>query len=171
MQKENKKMKEYLESFKKFAKQNPDEAKKIAKEVLIETGVLDENGNSKEQIVTYGQYVNEKQESVLILRDLVDIMSDPVTIEIDCEPVNNYIAEIHGFSTKLLFENVYLNENRIKEYLNNEVWSISENHINIRNNDKTIYCDEDKKIETIKENGKAKEKNHITPIRDAYDYL
>lgn len=112
-----------------------------------------------------------KQESVLILRDLVDIMSDPVTIEIDCEPVNNYIAEIHGFSTKLLFENVYLNENIIKEYLNNEVWSISGNHINIRNNDKTIYCDKDKKIETVKENGKVKEKNHITPIRDAYDYL
>ena len=48
-------MKEYLENFKKLAKEHPEEAKKIATEVLIETGVLDENGNYKEQIVTEPQ--------------------------------------------------------------------------------------------------------------------
>lgn len=60
---ENKKMtmKEYVENFEEFAKINPEEAKQIALEALIATGVLDENGNAKEQIVTSYQYI-EKEE-------------------------------------------------------------------------------------------------------------
>lgn len=60
---ENKKMtmKEYVENFEEFVKTNPEEAKQIALEALIATGVLDENGNAKEQIVTSYQYI-EKEE-------------------------------------------------------------------------------------------------------------
>lgn len=50
-----------LENFKNLAKKYPEEAKKIAMEILIETGVLDENGNSKEQIVTEQHYSNPKR--------------------------------------------------------------------------------------------------------------
>lgn len=50
-------MKEYVENFEAFAKTNPEEAKQIALEALIRTGVLDENGNAKEQIVTSCQYI------------------------------------------------------------------------------------------------------------------
>ena len=54
-------MKEYVENFEEFVKTNPEEAKQIALEALIATGVLDENGNAKEQIVTSYQYI-EKEE-------------------------------------------------------------------------------------------------------------
>lgn len=40
---------DYIDNFKKMDK---EEAKKIATQALIETGVLDENGNPKETIVT-----------------------------------------------------------------------------------------------------------------------
>ena len=40
---------DYIQEFKSMDK---EEAKKIAKETLIETGVLDENGKPKETIVT-----------------------------------------------------------------------------------------------------------------------
>ena len=50
-------MKEYVENFEAFAKTNPEEAKQIALEALIRTGVLDENGNAKERIVTSCQYI------------------------------------------------------------------------------------------------------------------
>lgn len=60
---ENKKMtmKEYVENFEEFVKTNPEEAKQIALEALIATGVLDENGNAKEQIVTSYQYVGKEE--------------------------------------------------------------------------------------------------------------
>lgn len=50
-------MKEYVENFEEFAKTNPEEAKQIGLEALIATGVLYENGNAKEQIVTSYQYI------------------------------------------------------------------------------------------------------------------
>lgn len=60
---ENKKMtmKEYVENFEEFVKTNPEEAKQIALEALIATGVLDENGNAKEQIVTSYQYIGKEE--------------------------------------------------------------------------------------------------------------
>ena len=62
---ENKKMtmKEYVENFEEFIKTNPEEAKQIALEALIATGVLDENGNAKEQIVTSSQYIGKEEKA------------------------------------------------------------------------------------------------------------
>ena len=62
---ENKKMtmKEYVENFEEFVKINPEEAKQIALEALIATGVLDENGNAKEQIVTSSQYIGKEEKA------------------------------------------------------------------------------------------------------------
>ena len=62
---ENKKMtmKEYVENFEEFIKTNPEEAKQIASEALIATGVLDENGNAKEQIVTSSQYIGKEEKA------------------------------------------------------------------------------------------------------------
>ena len=62
---ENKKMtmKEYVENFEEFIKTNPEEAKQIALEALIATGVLDENGNAKEQIVTSSQYIGKEEQA------------------------------------------------------------------------------------------------------------
>ena len=62
---ENKKMimKEYVENFEEFVKTNPEEAKQIALEALIATGVLDENGNAKEQIVTSSQYIGKEEKA------------------------------------------------------------------------------------------------------------
>ena len=62
---ENKKMtmKEYVENFEEFVKTNPEEAKQIALEALIATGVLDENGNAKEQIVTSYQYIGKEEKA------------------------------------------------------------------------------------------------------------
>lgn len=62
---ENKKMtmKEYVENFEEFIKTNPEEAKQIALEALIATGVLDENGNAKEQIVTSSQYIGKGEKA------------------------------------------------------------------------------------------------------------
>ena len=62
---ENKKMtmKEYVENFEEFVKTNPEEAKQIALEALIATGVLDENGNAKKQIVTSSQYIGKKEKA------------------------------------------------------------------------------------------------------------
>ena len=57
------KMEDYLENFKKFAKTNPEEAKKVALEVLIATGVLNEDGSSKEQIVTSSQYTEKEDKT------------------------------------------------------------------------------------------------------------
>lgn len=54
-------MKEYVENFEEFVKTNPEEAKQIALEALIATGVLDENGNAKEQIVTSYQYIGKEE--------------------------------------------------------------------------------------------------------------
>lgn len=59
-------MQEYLENLKKLVKEYPEEAKKIAMEVLIETGVLDEKGNFKEQIVTEARHSNSKKVKVKI---------------------------------------------------------------------------------------------------------
>lgn len=42
-------MREYIENLKTMER---EQAKKIARDTLIKTGVLDENGNSKENIVT-----------------------------------------------------------------------------------------------------------------------
>lgn len=62
---ENKKMtmKEYVENFEEFVKINPEEAKQIALEALIATGVLDENGNAKKQIVTSSQYIGKEEKA------------------------------------------------------------------------------------------------------------
>ena len=62
---ENKKMtmKEYVKNFEEFIKTNPEEAKQIASEALIATGVLDENGNAKEQIVTSSQYIGKEEKT------------------------------------------------------------------------------------------------------------
>ena len=56
-------MKEYVENFEEFVKTNPEEAKQIALEALIATGVLDENGNAKEQIVTSSQYIRKEEKA------------------------------------------------------------------------------------------------------------
>ena len=56
-------MKEYVENFEEFIKTNPEEAKQIALEALIATGVLDENGNAKEQIVTSSQYIEKEEKA------------------------------------------------------------------------------------------------------------
>ena len=56
-------MKEYVENFEEFVKTNPEEAKQIALEALIATGVLDENGNVKEQIVTSSQYIGKEEKA------------------------------------------------------------------------------------------------------------
>ena len=40
-----------------------EEAKQIALEALIATGVLDENGNAKEQIVTSSQYIRKEEKA------------------------------------------------------------------------------------------------------------
>ena len=48
-------MKEYLEEFRELKRNNPEKAKEIAKQDLIDIGVLDEQGNPKENIVT-GQF-------------------------------------------------------------------------------------------------------------------
>lgn len=45
------KMEKYIKDFMNLAKNNPEEARKQAKEALIRTGVLDSAGNVKEQIV------------------------------------------------------------------------------------------------------------------------
>ncbi|MFR5756523.1 MAG: hypothetical protein ACLUD7_03705 [Lachnospiraceae bacterium] len=62
---ENKKMtmKEYVENFEEFIKTNPEETKQIALEALIATGVLDENGNAKKQIVTSSQYIGKEEKA------------------------------------------------------------------------------------------------------------
>lgn len=49
-------MKKYVEELEKQAILNPVKAKLDAKKALIETGVLNSNGTSKEQIVT-GKYL------------------------------------------------------------------------------------------------------------------
>ena len=43
-------MDDYIKEFEKLKKENPQEAKIRAKESLIESGVLDEEGNPKKQI-------------------------------------------------------------------------------------------------------------------------
>ena len=45
-------MREYIEAFEKLALENPKEAKEVARESLIKTGVLNEDGSHKESIVT-----------------------------------------------------------------------------------------------------------------------
>ena len=45
-------MKEYVENLEELSKTNPELAKQKAQEALIKTGVLDVNGNEKENIVT-----------------------------------------------------------------------------------------------------------------------
>ena len=49
-------MKKYVEELEKQAILNPVKAKLDAEKALIETGVLNSNGTSKEQIVT-GEYL------------------------------------------------------------------------------------------------------------------
>lgn len=65
LEKEKIKIEEYLEDFKEFAKTNPEVAKKLALEVLLETGVLNEDGSLKEQIVTSSQH-HGKDEQVSV---------------------------------------------------------------------------------------------------------
>ena len=60
---EKRNMIEFLEKFKEFTKNNPEEAKKVALEVLIATGVLNEDGSSKEQIVTSSQYTEKEDKT------------------------------------------------------------------------------------------------------------
>ena len=48
-------MKDYLEEFRELKRKDPEKAKEIAKKDLIDIGVLDEQGNPKENIVT-GQF-------------------------------------------------------------------------------------------------------------------
>ena len=45
-------MKECLEEFRELKRRNPKKAREIAKQDLIDIGVLDEQGNLKENIVT-----------------------------------------------------------------------------------------------------------------------
>ncbi|MBR1390233.1 MAG: hypothetical protein IJ567_02080 [Lachnospiraceae bacterium] len=45
-------MQDYLEEFRELKRKNPEKAKNIAQKELIEIGVLDEQGNPKENIVT-----------------------------------------------------------------------------------------------------------------------
>lgn len=65
LEKEKIKIEEYLEDFKEFAKTNPEVAKKLALEVLLEIGVLNEDGSLKEQIVTSSQH-HGKDEQVSV---------------------------------------------------------------------------------------------------------
>ncbi|MBR1866938.1 MAG: hypothetical protein IJ801_10630 [Lachnospiraceae bacterium] len=48
-------MQEYLDEFRELKRKDPEKAKEIAKQDLIDIGVLDEQGNPKENIVT-GQF-------------------------------------------------------------------------------------------------------------------
>ena len=48
-------MQEYLDEFRELKRKDPEKAKEIAKQDLIDIGVLDEHGNPKENIVT-GQF-------------------------------------------------------------------------------------------------------------------
>lgn len=45
-------MENYIKKLKSFAEENPEEAKIIARKTLIETGVLNNDGSQKENIVT-----------------------------------------------------------------------------------------------------------------------
>lgn len=65
LEKEKIKIEEYLEDFKEFAKTNPEVAKKLALEVLLEIGVLNKDGSLKEQIVTSSQH-HGKDEQVSV---------------------------------------------------------------------------------------------------------
>ena len=104
----------------------------------------------------------------ILLKDLVGIINDSVTIEIDCEAINDYIAKIHGHSTKILFSDAYLTENKVKDFYDNEVWSIHNGTINIKNKDKTIYYkDQNAEKDVIQ---KKKVRNSFKP-RNPYDYL
>ena len=45
-------MRDYLEQFEKLALESPEEARQVAHQSLIDTGVLNEDGSPKENIVT-----------------------------------------------------------------------------------------------------------------------
>ena len=77
----NSAMKRYLESFREFAKEYPEEAKKIAMEALVDTGVLDQDGCSKENIVQDIPSYVEGQSGQAIL--------DNKTAEVEINVINN----------------------------------------------------------------------------------
>ncbi len=55
------KMKAYLKALEKLSNDDPEKAREVAKESLIKTGVLDENGEEKEKIVTESHLVLRKK--------------------------------------------------------------------------------------------------------------
>lgn len=77
-------MKQVMENLEKLAKENPEEARKQARESLIRCGILNEDGSQKEHIVTephigyeevgmsYESVVASMKECMSVLRDLGD---------------------------------------------------------------------------------------------------
>ena len=62
------------------------------------------------------------------LGELEGIIRTYVDIYIDCEPINDYIKEIHGSSEKILFIQVDLQDSKVQKYYDNEVWAIDCNN-------------------------------------------